>query len=576
MKNKICNISLFSVLLMGIAGVPDDVFGATGWVDARAQQSYAGAYNQVASIREQQAYLDAQDVPDVQTASATETLPVEVEDKKLEEKIINKSAGAPDMAELERCSMINLRGKFKWGTPQSGLNRSVKQQCVAVVDLVTVDHETGSTTILATTTVGAGDSIRCNIDEFPEDSYSPEIGKFQFPADAAPTMKDVEKALNKEQKQNSGIKIAAAAIIGGLAGNMLGPKKNGDEKLLGTGKKQLETTAIGAAAAAGLMAASSYSGKVAGDTIKSTAVSATAGMMAGNMTAGLTGSDNVLATMTCDVPGADGKTTTEKDCIVGRYTKKTEQLKNPELYWTNDTGKQIYRCDSGGANCTPYNTPLAAIQLADGVPGKDLTLYTQDDLTKLNNKGLCYNDNDNAKKMEDCSLHENKVFFYRISSAWIAEASQPGYAVFETKSLPHKAFGYKMSEWDKINSELQPNFYFRNTNNSTVGSKAHGDKETDRQRIVFTPSARNAQDGSIIDLSNEARAKATIIGTAAGGALGGFAGYQGAQSEMYDRYLQATTEYSNSLMNFNCVTGTHFLSLYNDDAIIPNLPNTGN
>ena len=113
------------------------------------------------------------------------------------------------------------------------------------------------------------------------------------------------------------MKIAAGAIIAGVAGNLLAKQdtsKTGDSKIpLGTGKTQLLDTAVGAATGAGIMAVSSYTGKVAGDTIKSTAVNAASGMLIGNMMAGANGGDSVITTTKCSVNGI------EHDCVVGNY-----------------------------------------------------------------------------------------------------------------------------------------------------------------------------------------------------------------------------------------------------------------
>lgn len=584
MKNKICNISLFSAVLACVAGANYGAFGAqnTGWSDARQQQSYAGAYNQVAQIREQEAYLEAQDVPLVQTASAavaTRELPLEVEDKKLAQRIMEGDPTAPSIEELERCAMTDIRGVFKWGVPQSGIRRSLKPQCVAVVDLV----DANTNKVLATTTVAAGDAIKCNIDEFPESSYSVELEQVELPADNAPTMKDAEKALDKEQKQGAGFKIAAAALIGGLAGNVLGPKEAGSDKLLGTGKKQMGTTALGAAAAAGLMAASSYSGKVAGDTIKATAVNATAGMMAGNMAAGLMGSNSVLATMKCNVPNKG-----EKDCVAGRIaavsgTLATTDETKGKRCWTNTTGGVLY-CqtpnDKGEFTLiyASINKSIANVILK-GSNSKQLSQYGTSDFTNLTSRCLT---KDNT--LEECGTAKSKEGaepLYEIQSADITDVSKPGYAVFD--KLPNKTFGYKVSDWDKLaaDNKTSMHYYLRNVGDSSVGAiaeKITGDKTTenltDHDKIVFTPSARSAQDGSIIDLNNEARAKSTMIGAAAGGALGGFTGYQGAQNEITERWLSAIQEYEDSLSSFVCVTGERFLYYYNGHAAIPNMPKT--
>ena len=580
MKNKICDISLFSAVLACVATMPGDVFCAqnTGWADARAQQSYAGAYNQVATMQQQQAYIESQDIPVVQTASATTDLPIEVEDKKIKEKILNNDPNAPTADELERCAMTDIRGVFKWGIPQSGIHRSLKPQCVAVVDLITED-ENGKKVVLATTTVAAGDAIRCNIDEFPEDGYSNELANIELPADNPPTMKDVEKVMDKEQKQNAGFKIAAAAIVGGLAGNILGPKKAGDEKLLGTDNKQLGTTALGAGVAAGLMAASSYSGKVAGDTIKSTAINATAGMMAGNMAAGMMGSNSVLATMRCTVDEGNGKTS-EKDCVAGRYQilagalsdSKTINEKSVTVeYYTNMNQAEVYECQLSGdaiSKCDRFNTPIVNVILEGS---NNTFLQNITDWNNLKQYAQCYADN----VIKGCDGVQSDQRFYKIKSASTTTGtSQAGYAVFD--NLPNKMFGYKVSDFEKLKTNPKIEYYKRNTSSGLAYEKVttEGTNSIKKDNIVFTPSARSAQDGSIIDLSNEARAKSTMIGAAAGGALGGFTGYQGAQSEITERYLSALYEYEGSLSNFVCVTGARFLYEYNGLAVVPQMPST--
>lgn len=585
MKNRICNISLFSAVLACITGAHYYAFGAqnTGWSDARQQQSYAGAYNQVAQFREQEAYLAAQDVPTVQTASAavaTRELPLEVEDKKLAQRIMEGDPTAPSIDELERCTMTDIRGVFKWGVPQSGIRRDLKPQCVAVVDLV--DATTNK--VLATTTVAAGDAIKCNIDEFPESSYSVELENVELPADEAPTMKDAEKALDKEQKQGAGFKIAAAALIGGLAGNILGPKEAGDEKLLGVGKKQMGTTALGAAAAAGLMAASSYSGKVAGDTIKSTAVSATAGMMAGNMAAGLMGSNSVLATMKCKMPNGG-----EKDCVAGRIAAVSGSLydennKQGNECWTNSTGGVLYckKTDVSTDQLTEVyesvSKPIANVYLKSNNKIQ-LSQYKGTDFNSLTSQCLS-----RENKLVQCGTpdaKDNAEPLYQIENANITEQSKPGYAVFD--KLPNKTFGYRVSDWEKLKDDHKTtmHYYNRNVSDSSVGQIAERvttDESTknlaEHDKIAFTPSARSAQDGSIIDLNNEARAKSTMIGAAAGGALGGFTGYQGAQNEITERWLAALQEYEGSLSNFVCVTGKRYLFDYNGLATIPSMPKT--
>ena len=134
--------------------------------------------------------------------------------------------------------------------------------------------------------------------------------------------------------------------------------------------------------------------------------------------------------------------------------------------------------------------------------------------------------------------------------------------MFENTKL-NKAFGYKT--WDELKSK-NPKIYKR-----YVGGGVGDLIENEDALNNFKPSFRDADDGALIDLSNQARAKGTIVGTAAGGALGGFAGYQGAQTEVSERWVSALREYEDSLSNFVCFTGGRFLSKYNDYADIPAL-----
>ena len=301
MKNKICKISLFSAILACLVG--QDALARVNVKKAGAG-NYASAYNQVNAVRQQAAYMEEQQYL-ATTASATDTLPVAVDDPELARSIMNNTSTMVSAVDLDNCSMIYPNGVFKWGVPESGIRKTPAQQCIAVVEL----RDANSNTVLATTTLAAGDSLKCNIDSFPEAGWENALGKVELPADEAPTMADAEAALNQEQKQNAGIKIAAAALVGGLAGNFLGPKEAGNNKMLGTGKGQLTGTAIGAVSAAGIMAASTYSGKVAGDTIKSTAVNAAAGAVVGNMAAGASGGEAVLEIKKCKVKPANATTT---------------------------------------------------------------------------------------------------------------------------------------------------------------------------------------------------------------------------------------------------------------------------
>ena len=615
MTDKLCRISLFSAILACTTGAPSALFA-----DSRVNSSYAGAYNQVLAMQQQQEYVDSVvDTPQIQTASTTATLPVEVEDARLAAKIKNNTSDSVTISDLEKCAMIDIRGVFKWGVPKSGMRQTLQPQCIAVVDLV--DYNTNK--VLATTTVAAGDAIKCNIDEFPESGYLPALGEVILPADNPPTEKDVEKALNKEQKQkqpeaqpsnpqssepnislttkdggsipppsnyikpedashalqknlNAGLKIAAAAIIGVLAGNALSQKESGDSKLLGTGKKQMAGSAIGALAAGGIMAASSYSGKVAGETIKSGAVNATAGMIVGNMAAGMSNTGSVLATAKCTV---DKK---EHDCVIGHFYKKSKDLPSTQTvnnesknvaYYTTSTGDSTYYCyaDGQSTKCTSFNKPLQNIYLVNSDSKSVLLSSTKPADFGVNNKFETFYIRNN--QLENTHQNDNEQAYFKIGTAWESSPAQMAYAVLD--NLPSKTFGYKVSDFESSLKKKVTGYYVRYNNTTTVGNRLDqkDGKTINAAEYTFTPAARSSEDGGIIDLSNEARAKATMAGAGAGAALGGFVGYQGAQSEISERLVTALNDYTNSLNNFYCTTGKRFMSFYNGYAEVPSYQN---
>ena len=61
----------------------------------------------------------------------------------------------------------------------------------------------------------------------------------------------------------------------------------------------------------------------------------------------------------------------------------------------------------------------------------------------------------------------------------------------------------------------------------------------------------------------------TLTGAGIGGAAGAYTAYQGAQSEIDERWVAAVREYKDSLQKFYCGTGQRFLSFYNDATVIP-------
>ena len=531
------------MILACVSVVPSDAAVKT----KNSSRAYAPAYQAMNALHAQQEYSNT---------NAVAQLPVMVTDEKLANSIVNNEVGAPSISELEACSMIYVNGNFKWGHPEYGVNRD--PQCIAVVEL----RDVKSNAVLASTTVAAGQSIKCNIDSFPSGSYNMSaLSKIELPADNAPTMEDVISVMNQEQKQNAGLKIAAGAIIAGVAGNLLAQqdasKVTNDKIPLGTGKSQLLGTAAGVATGAGIMAVSSYTGKVAGDTIKSTAVNAASGMLIGNMLAGANGGDSVISVTKCSVNNQ------EHDCVVGNYSKnhgKYDGFKEDRIYLKEVKGNNMVECDDKGKNCTSF-----------AASGKTLGNYyikTERDsisLEKLkkDEPNIIYWNKvgDSLKEFANASQYKEGFSYYQIVSADMLDKKQHAYAVFDVPL--NKMFGYKT--WDELSSQ-KPKIYYRYSGGGV------GDLIDDEKALAsFSPSMRDAEDGALIDLSNPARAKGTITGTAAGGALGGFAGYQGAQSEVSERWTSAVREYEDSLSNFVCITGERFLSKYNDYADIPAL-----
>ena len=542
MKNKICEISLFSLILACVSSLPVDARVIT---TNNSNRSYANAYQQVNAMRYQQEYAA--------TEAATAELPVMVSDEQLKAAILDGTAENVTVSDLEACSMIYPNGVFKWEIPESGVRRNQTPQCVAVVELRDVNNQNA---VLATTTVAAGDTFKCNIDSFPESglSFNVKYGKVELPADAAPTMDDVIAVMNEEQKQNAGLKIAAGAIIGGLAGNILAPKQADNQKMFGTGKTQLIDTAIGTAAGAGIMAAGSYSGKVAGDTIKSTAVNAASGMVLGNMLAGASGGDTVIATTKCKVDKE------EKDCVIGTCAiKKTDGVKiesgvgnNDKYYFIKKRScNEMLECEQvNGTYTSCVQVPVSKYTDIQ-VDGKLCSSLSESEYNNVNESFI--RNQDNPQKLELAQIVSNGEFLI-VSHAEETDGREHAYAILQDGEMLKHPLGIKLADFKDISVTA---YYYRN-NDYTVDIKKV------LTNCDFDPKTQDAEDGALVDINNQSRAKATLAGTAAGGAMGGFAGYQGAQDEVSQRWVSAVREYQDSLSNFVCSTGGRFLSQYND------------
>ena len=547
-----------------------------------ASRNYAAGYQQVNVQREQIAAAAAAAAAPVATTQSADTetnLPVRVANRELAQKL---SRGETDsrvsIATLDSCAMVYPNGEFAWDSPTVGNGAGGASTCVAVVELrgyqMGLD---GSDVVLARANLAAGDAVKCNISDFPEFSYTADAAQITFPADHEPTRADVVQVLNAEQKQNAGLRIAAGTVIGGLAGNAAGKNEIGSDSILGGGKHKTTGTIIGALSGAALMAGNAYSGKVAGDTILSTGVNAAAGSMIGNIAAS---GESVLRIEDCkipDVPASTKKTTTANSDANADKKVTEPQNKNSKCLWgvirkgTALSGKNAYYntgdettlvCESDNTGCkqeTLLNIELAAY------PNKDIDTAAKEGFEKITADSTKRFYLTEKNEMKNGVSPDNGAIYAQISNATVATGTQMPAMIADVND---KAFGYKRSDWAKLKTDLSEHTILGRTS-SGAGYALDGEYSIND----FYPMMVDASDGGIIDFGNKARLKGTLIGAGAGGALGAYAGYQGAQSDIENRWVTAVREYKDSLQKIYCATGKRFLGYYNDQIIIPTMTN---
>lgn len=463
--------------------------------------------------------------------------------------------------DLDSCSMIYPNGAFAIERPTAGLHVTGPKQCVAVVELRGYQMgENGADLVLARANVAAGDGIKCNIDSFPEYSIAMAAENIIFPADNEPTIADVTKVMDQEQRQHAGLKIAAGALIGGIGGNIAGKNDVGNNGLIGTDKGKITGTAIGALSGAALMAGSSYTGYTAGNVILSTGVNMAAGGMIGNMAAS---GDSVMRIENCKIDGRSAK------CLWGAYIK-TENLDSNSTYYYDITNSRGLACTTDTTQkCESKNLMHVVLDgMKNGLDSKrenqvtyisDMTANEIDNFATAN-EPFCQN-LDGSMKQGICDSGMPK--YYKVKHAQISTGSAQAVMVEMPQTLPNKPFGWKKSDWSDLRGKLGNSaIYLRNNTGDSAGT-------IEGKMDFFNPIYQDASDGGIVDLGNKARLKSTLIGAGAGGALGGFAAYQGAQDDINERWVAAVREYKDSLQKIYCGTGTRFLSYYNDTFVIP-------
>ncbi len=547
-----------------------------------ASRNYAAGYQQVNVQREQIAAAAAAAAAPVATTQSADTetnLPVRVANRELAQKL---SRGETDsrvsIATLDSCAMVYPNGEFAWDSPTIGNGAGGASTCVAVVELrgyqMGLD---GSDVVLARANLAAGDAVKCNISDFPEFSYTADAAQITFPADHEPTRADVVQVLNAEQKQNAGLRIAAGTVIGGLAGNAAGKNEIGSDSILGGGKHKTTGTIVGALSGAALMAGNAYSGKLAGDMILSTGINAAAGSMIGNIAAS---GESVLRIEDCkipDVPASTKKTTTASSDANASKKVTEPQSKNSKCLWgvirkgTALSGKKAYYntgdettlvCESDNTGCkqeTLLNIELAAY------PNKDIDAAAKEGFEKITADSTKQFFLTEKNEMKNGINPDNGAIYAQISNATVATGTQMPAMIADVND---KAFGYKRSDWAKLKTDLSGHTILGRTS-SGAGYALDGEYSIND----FYPMMVDASDGGIIDFGNKARLKGTLIGAGAGGALGAYAGYQGAQSDIENRWVTAVREYKDSLQKIYCATGKRFLGYYNDQIVIPTMTN---
>lgn len=462
--------------------------------------------------------------------------------------------------QMDACNAIYPGGTFDWTKPTTGMKSGSGATCSALVELRSYNGGT-SYTVLATGYVAAGDAVKCNIDEFPNITATGR--DFTYPADEPPTVEDVEKVMAQENKSNAGFKILAAAVVGGLGGNLVGKGDDG----FGTNNDKLKTTAIGAASGVALMTASTQVNDYkVGSAILSTGMNAAAGAVAGNVMAS---GEEVLQIDNCKIDGAENK-----KCLYGTIATdsvKTITSNGTTAYFYDYDTNTSYECTKneqkyeacrrivlsnltfeGINDCLPTN-----VEISDECK-KQLEDLDARSTFKLSNKENSLYNGGTLEAVTD----SNHGPYIMIKSAQTA-GTRKSAMIKLADSTPNNVFGYKSEDWRK-----------RNTDKSKLKLDnklydLYGNEIPDADINKFSPAYKSASDGSVIDFNNAARTKSTMIGAGAGGALGALSGVSGANAAIQERYLTAVREYEDSLGNIACYTGNRYLSRYNDTIVVP-------
>lgn len=542
-ENKILHLSLF----VGLAGVL--VGGVADAAVRIGNKTKNDAYRQIMAANA--AAVAA--VNNVDTTTPTTQLAVPVANKDLAEDIQSGKSNVK-AGQLETCARIYPNGSFAWDKPTAGLGAGGAATCVAVVELRGYQMAPGGgDLVLARANVAAGSGVNCNISNFPESSYTIDAQNVLFPADNEPTHEDVIAVMNQEQKQNAALKIAATTLVGAIGGNIVGKNDVGKDSLIGTDKGKMQGTLIGALGGAAIGAGGAYAGKVGGDMIMSTGVNAAAGGVVGNIMAS---GDSVLRIENCTK--ANGSAAAK--CLWG-YIIEGNKLGNGETAYLNVKDRSALVCKDG--DCKPET--LSNVKIKFKEKDREINSLLDSEWKELEaGSGVDVYHIVKEDGKTTMKSGQSETIYVPIANAVRTTNKRPALVW----GVQDKFFGMKRSDWYdwKKNNAASAQIYWRDS----LG-RAEGEKLTDKTLDNFEPIYVNAEDGGVIDLNNKARMKGTMVGAGAGGALGAFTAYQGAQSDIEERWVSAVREYKDSLQKFYCATGGRFLSYYNDTLIIPNM-----
>ena len=556
------SIFYYSLLATLVAGIGD----ASGAIRVgNKSRSYAAAYDQVNAIRNPAPVVMDNASDDLglagktQDSEPTAQLPIRVANPTLASQIAHGDAASVTFGQLQNCGAVYPNGEFAWDMPTAGTKNASGSQCVSVVEMRGYQMgENGSDLVLARINLAAGDSIKCNVSEWPESSYLPSAGQITFPNDAEPTVEDVIDVMNQEQKQHAGLKIAAGALVAAVAGNMAGDNAVGHDSLLGTNKEKLQSTAIGGITGAAIMAGNVYAGKVAGDMILSAGVNAAAGGLIGNMAAS---GDSVIRIEDCMYQG------NSTSCLWGMVVSSKERDFDKRYFYDTVT-EEVLACSGAGlTDCKPAEmiSIIPAGYIVNGQIKKDTNGNGQEyDLAKIASE--FYKDVPTSYRLENNQLFEypgvpnQNNSYVEIVSGVIPDKSTPAVIV----GVADKAFGFKKKDWADL-KKRSGKFVIMGRGTDGQPYEMTPTPSTDE----FYPMYVDAEDGGLIDLGNKARLKGTLIGAGAGGAMGAFTAYQGAQDDIQERWVAAVREYKDSLQKVYCATGKRFLTHYNDLVTIP-------